>query len=258
MKIFTKLMSLMIAFVVCFGCLTACSFGSGNNVQPDEINPDEYVAKVDIKFATNDDKLKSAVDAMNSSAEICAKDGNIYVVTSSGVNTTFAKREYTLIDGMLYCRTNVEVSGLSVTETKKAEMGAENADKLISDVGAGASVGIEDFYAVDVAMYGERTSYTCSDAFDETKLSLASILSDDFSAIGATVTVTDVEYTLETEGEVPMSSVLSCSYSINLGGETYEITMRLYTSYDYKTPVSIVLPEKAEEFKTVSYSEIVG
>ena len=257
MKTLTKLMSLMLALAICFGCLTACNFGAGNE-QPDEIDGSEYVAKVEIKFATNDDKLKSAVDAMNSSAEICAKDGNFYVVTSSGVNTTFAKREYTLIDGMLYCKTKLEVSGLSVTETNRAEMNEENASKLISDVGAGASVGIEDFYVVDVVTYGDITSYTCSDPFDEAKLSLASIISDDFSAIGATVSVTDVEYTLETVDDLPISSVLSCSYSITLGGETYEITMRLYTSYDYKTPVSIVLPENAEEFKTVSYDEIVG
>ena len=54
-----------------------------------------------------------------------------------------------------------------------------------------------------------------------------------------------------------MGSALSVSFEININGKVYEVTMHVYTDYDYSADVSITLPTDSEGYETVSYDKII-
>ena len=255
-----RIISLLLALVICIGCLAACTpttGGEGDNQIEETPQSDNYVANVQIKFATNDNKMKTAVDAMSSSAVINVFGENVSVTTSAKVNDNSTTSSYVLFDGMLYNSTSLSLGEHTVSESKKAEFAGESKESFIADVSSTVRIDAADFYVVDISKNGDKTSYACSDAFDEAKTDLAGLVADRFEAIGATVTVSNIEYQLETEGERNISSILSCDYVITINGESYEITMRLYTSYDYDAPVAVTAPENADSYVSVSYDEIV-
>ena len=257
MRSLNKLTALLISLVIILGCLASCDNTAGTE-DPEDLQTDNYVATVQIKLATDDNKMKAAVDAMSSSSVINVSGDNLSIHTVSDANETKLDNSYTLIDGILYHSLVINVGEYTVAETKKAEFTAENKDKLIYDVGAGASIGVEDFYNVEASKFGDAYTYVCSDAFDELKESLVDLVSSRFESIGATVYIDNVDYQLESLNGRSSSSVLSCSYVIAMDGESYEITMRLYTSYDYDSEPQISLPENSDSFTLVSYEEIVG
>ena len=259
MKNTIRIISLLLALVICIGCFAACdkNGGNGDNVVEEVPQSDNYVADVQIKFATNDDKMKAAVDAMSSNATINVNGDNFDVYTSSKVNDNTATNKYTLVDGMLYYSASLSLGEHTVSENKKAEFAGADKEELIADITSTVRIDAGDFYVVDMTQNGDKVTYICSDAFEEAKADVASLVADRFAAIGATVAVSGIEYHLETEGERNVSSILSCDYVITLGGVDYEITMRLYTTYDYDATVAVCAPENADGYVSVPYSEII-
>ena len=259
MKNTIRIISLLLALLLCIGCFAACKPDpdNGNNSVDEIPQSDNYVANVQVKFATNDNKMKAAVDAMASNATINVWGDNFNVYTTSKVNDNTATNSYTLVDGMLYYSSSLSLGEHTVSENKKAEFTAADREQVISNLASTAKIDIGDFYVVDMTQNGNKSTYVCSDAFDEAKADVAAIVADRFAAIGATVAVGGIEYHLETEGERNLSSILSCDYIITLGGVDYEITMRLYTTYNYDTPTEVSAPENADSYVSVPYGEIV-
>ena len=259
MKNTIRIISLLLALVLCIGCFASCKTNpdNGNNSVDELPQSDNYVANVQIRFATNDEKMKAAVDAMTSNATINVYGDNFNVYTTSKVNDNTSTNSYTLVDEILYYSSSLSLGEHTVSENKKAEFTATDKEQVISDLASTAKIDIGDFYVVDMTKNGNKTSYVCSDAFDEAKAEVASVVADRFAAIGATVAVSGIEYHLETESERNVSSILSCDYIITLDGVNYEITMRLYTTYNYDATVEVSAPENADSYVSVPYSEIV-
>lgn len=280
MKSINKLLALLLALIFSLGSLASCEqLGIGGQlpVNPDgengensgneenggnsdiQIDPDRYVANVSIRFATNDDKMKTAVDAMASSAVINVDKENISVNTVSALNDTSIVNNYSLVGGVLYRGLLVSSGEYAASSYKKADVSDLSANKLLSDLGTGANIGISDFDIHDMSKSSGGYTYTCSDITDDARASLCGIVSSRFSSVNsATVTLEAVEYILETIGELNESSILSCHFTIVMNGVSYAITMRIYTEYDYTANPSISAPADADDYLQVDYSEVVG
>ena len=250
----TKIIALALSLFTVLSMLASCGFINNGGTR----DADSYTANVQIKFATNDDKMKSAIDSMNAFGVVLYDKGNINVSTTSASGDNQVENEYTYIGGILYHDYSVKVGDYSVSESKKALMDDLAREELVAKIGAGAGIGAEDFQNKTEEKLGKVTVYTCTDITDEAKATLDSVMSKRFASIGATVYLESADYIEEQIGGLVDNSVLTCSYVISLNGKSYEVTMRLYTTYDYDTPVEIVRPDNSESYQVVSGDEIIG
>ena len=252
MRSINKLTALLLSLILVAGALASCV---GPTV---DLQTDTYVASVTIEFATNDDKMKAAVDAMSGSVSTLYVSGeDMRIETSAEVNGISLSDNYVYFGGTLYHETRLTVDGKSAVTLEKAAMSAENRQQLISDVGAGASIEPTDFDVQEKDGEEGNYTYTCGGITGKAKDSLQSIFASKFSGLNATASLASAEFVLETENSRDKSSTLSCHFVIGMNGESYEITMHIYTDYDYEAVFGISAPEGSSSYKQVSYDEII-
>lgn len=250
-----KLVCLICCLAIALGCLASCDIidGLGNA----EINPNKYEASVRIVFATDDDKMKDAVDSLSSSSVILSDGENVSVLTTAGSDDARVTDSYRLFDGTLYHSLEIVYGDYSAESLEKAELNEIDKALLLNNVGPSADVDVTDFNTVEENGADGIYTYTCTDITDEARASLLEILASDFDSIGAEVRLTDVTYVLDTKNDIEIGSTLSCSLEITVDGATYLVTMRTYTEYDYSARVNITAPENADDYTSVSYEEII-
>ena len=248
------------AFLICIVLLAASLISCVNQDQGGntDLQTDKYIASVRIKYATNDAKMKAAVDALNATASTLKVDGDdVSIVTSASVNGISNTNEYTYVGGVLYQAKSLAVSDKTITVKERAAMTADQRSSLISKAGPGAGIGIGDFLDIEMNTYNNSDEYVCSNMLDESKESLRKIIAKSFEGVG-TVAIEDASYRLEMKGERNISSVLSCDLVINMDGVDYKVTMHLYYEYDYDAEFSILSPENADSYTEVSVDGIIG
>lgn len=251
MKAQNKLLALILTLALAVGMLASCD----QIMPPTDVTPDadSYTATVDIRFATNDAKMKSAIDAMNSSATIMRKGDDISVVTTSESDGILATESYILTGGMLFHSLSLKIGEAEQEVKQLAFVDDTNRAALIETLGAGAYIDAEDFESKSTN--GSTTS--CTDILEESRASLVNLMSKRFSAIGATVELGEVSLSVELDGELKTSTVLSCEYNISMGGESYSVIMRLYTDYNYKADVKVETPADASKYDSASLEDII-
>ena len=254
MKSFNKITSLLLLLVLSVGILASC----GDPAGPQPQQTDNYVANVEIRFATNDDAMKAAVDAMSSSkSTVYVTKDEMRIETSAEMNEISLTDNYVYFLGILYHENKITVNDQSYAEYKMATVGEADREKLLSDVGAGAGVDVSDFEIQDMTGDEKNAIYTCSNIKDDAKNSLQAIYASNFSALNATVELSGAEYTLETENGRDKSSTLSCHFVIDMDGKSYEITMHITTTYDYEAKFGISAPFNIDDYIEVGYDEII-
>ncbi len=263
MSFIKKLTAFLICMTVLCGCLVSCvNPDSGDNSGNDDQTPlqsDRYVATVKIKYATNDNKMKAAIDALGTPTTTLTVDGDdLKLVTSATLDDISTSNEYIYVGGVLYQTKSLTVSDKSVTVLESAAMSQDQLSSLISKAGPGAGIGIGDFLDFEINTYGDITEYNCGDMLDDSKESLRKIVAKGFDGIGAIVRIDSASYKLEIKNGRNHSSILSCDIIVTLDGVDHEITMHLYYDYDYDADVSISAPDNADEYTEVSVDKIIG
>ena len=251
MKATNKLLALILTLSMVVGVLASC-----NTINPpvtDERDPGTYTASVRVRFATNDDKMKDAIDALSSNATVLKKGNELSVTTLSETEDTSVSESYILSGGMLFHALLVKVGQYSLDEYKMAYVDDSEIESIAGAIGQGASIGADDF-ATTESVGGE---IVYSDILEESKASLVSIMSKKLSNIGAEITLTEASLSVINDGDFIISTVLSCSYEISLNGQVYSVIMRLYTDYDYTSDVVISVPEDAGKYEAASLDEII-
>ena len=222
--------------------------------KPAVLDPQKYEASVKIVFASNDENIKSALDAISTSSVIRRHGKLASVVTETETESMRISNEYTLVNGIIYHSLSAETADYSVTQLRCADFHDTDRYILSLNMGPGADITADDFDTVDV----RGANYVCQDMKEETKADIAADLTDRLSAIGATVAVKSASYNLTGNGELDTSAILSCNLEITLGGVVYEVTMRTYTNYNYEAQINIVAPANTDKYSKVSYQEIIG
>ena len=233
--------------------------GGDDNLES-EIDDGKYLMNVEISFATGDDKMKPAIDALDSSSSVITVDGeNIKIETLTALDSSSVKDSYVFVDGVLYRETVVSALGLTAAEYKKADARDLTRDKLYSDVGTAAQIGISDFLTRDMSKTANGYYFSCSNISDSSKDSLVNIFASRFSGVNeAAVILEGAEYTLETEGDRNTISTLSCHFVITMNGESYEITMHILSEYDYSSGAAVTHPEDSDKYTEADYSGVIG
>ena len=255
MKIQNRLLALLLTMALSVGVLASC-----NNIVPpvDETKKPDYTANVEIKFSSEDDKMKEAVAAMSSSAVILSKGEDISVVTTSVSDKANISESYLLSNGMLFHSLSAKIGDSQMESLRRARLGDTVREQVITSIGKGATINVKDFATVKNEEADDLTVYTCSEIFDESKASLVKIMSVKMANIGASVDISDVQLVVESRDGLTAKTTLTTDYVIALGGESYSVTMTVTTTYDYESEISIKFPGDTGAYELVELPEIIG
>ena len=231
----------------------------GNKEDDVELQSDYYAATVQIKYSTDDDKMKAAVEAMGApETSLIVMGDYLRLVTSASAGNASTSSEYTYLNGILYHASTITVGDKSLSSFKKAEMSESKRDILLSKAGAGANIDVGDFIEFDMSRSGKTVTFNCSQINDEAKKSLEAIMSSKFDGTSAMVKLNSASYVLNVENDRNVSSVLSCDFVITMNGEIYSITMELSCDYNYNAPLSITSPADLDKYVTTTVEDILG
>ena len=280
MSVMNKLLALLTCLVIICGCLVSCgnetpdtgneqegntnvenenNDGENNVVEePEELPCDKYVATVKIVYATTDWKMKEAIDAINNQTTLISVDGeNIKIESEVEIDDMSSASEYVCIDNKLYYSTTLSVGEIYASDYKVADVSENNKYDLLNKVGAGVSIGAEDFGTLEEYTSGKFSSSTCTGISDEAKASLSSLFSSKLALLGATVEIANATYYFETiDGRID-NSTLSCDFVILMDGQEYTITAHISYTYDYDAEVSITVPAEADKYTVTSLDNII-
>ncbi len=258
-----KLTALLSCLVILCGCFVSCVIpgggeGGGNN-NTGGLPSDKYVATIKVSYATEDEKLASAVSAMNNVVTTVTANGDDLKVSAvASLGGVTVNNEYVYIEDMLYYSITLGLADKSATDYKKSAMTDTDRDALLSKVGPGASIGVKDFLKFDKVKEDNLTTYTCSNMTGESKDSLAKVFASKLSAIGATAIVNSASYTLKLVDDRNSASTLSCDLTVTMDGAEYQLTVNIECEYDYDADTSVSAPQNADKYTEVTLSEIIG
>ena len=273
MSILNKLLALLTCLVIVCGLMVSCGGNTpsdgendGNsNVSDviggdnqDELSSDKYVATVKTVYATTDRKMKDAIDAIGTPITTISVDGDkIKIASDVEVDDMYSSTEYVCVDDTLYYSTTVGVGDLFASDYKKAPVGESGKIQLLNNIGAGASIGADDFADVETVTSGKLSTYTCTGINEDAKAGLHTIFASKFALLNATVEITSVSYYLETIDDRIDNSVLSCDFVITMDGQTYSLTAHIYYTYDYDALVEISAPADTSIYKETTLDDII-
>ena len=259
MKNITRLSALLLALVLTISCLSACDgFGNQGNSQADEnLQTDVYTVTTEIKFATDDNKMKDAVNGMNSTLVTNVDHDNFKIAVDAATGNASVNNEYILVDGVLYHAISLTLGEFTSNSYKKATFDVAEKEDILYNYGA-ASLDIDYFLTQDLYEGANSKTYTCTDINDEALKGLDAMYSARLSSLGGSVEIANVEYIVEYASGRVTSSTLSISFVISIDGTSYTVIMRQYSGYDYTNQQSVTAPENADSYTEVSYEDIIG
>ena len=258
-----KLTALLSCLVILCGCFVSCVVPDGGeqggNNNTGGLPSDKYVATINISYETDDEKLATAVSAMNNVVTTVTANGDdLKISSNANLGGITVNNEYVYIGDMLYYSVTLALTNKGATDYKKAPMTDDDRDALLSKIGPGASVGVNDFLKFDKVKTDNVITYTCSNMTRESKDSLAKVLSSKLSTLGATVTVNSASYNLKLVDDRNSESTLSCDLTVTMDGAEYQLTVNIECEYDYDADTAVSAPQTADKYTEVSLSDIIG
>ena len=263
MKLIIRILSLMLATVLALSSFASCDIlmGKPEDVIADaeaELAKAPYTADIDIEFSTDDPDMQSVISEIRDMHVSLSVNGDDATVsTRISMSDTTVEVDCTFLDEMVYRKDYVKVGNRSGTIYRKAYASDADVKILTEDAAPGSEIDYFDFETVEMQTSGEIKLITCTDVKHESLESIKELLADSLDISSDAISVSELEYIIRIKDGKYDGIYFTCTYSIGISGEVYDVTLRMVTSYDYTTPVEISVPEDTSEYNNVALEEII-
>ena len=263
MKITKRLTALLLTLTIAL-TLTACATGGGTpsgEVLADAdkaLADNSYTARVSIIYASENEEMAAAIEALNTSSITIKKNKDAKELTLTTEVGGFTMTKSYVTSGTVLYHTSIATLGeATVTVKEKATVTAVEALFLRMKLGSAAILNTSDFSVINITKGTAATTVSCSSINADSLEALEGSLTKSLNAIGAESEVTAVNLSATVKDGRYVQSTLTATLEITLGEASYTITLTEITDYTYSDNVVITLPENPDEYTTVSYDEIV-
>ncbi len=270
-----RLIALIVALTLCFGCLFSCNNGADtddtnipndtpvvdtNDKTEENLQKETYKISVRVAFASDDEAMRAAIRKLNNpqgTATVIEVDKDNFRITSeAGVGGYNVSKTYTLVDGRLYHHSVIKSESQIASVREVTSLNDTDRDYLLVTRGEGAGIDISDFAMISFNKIQDGRCYECSNINEESARSLEKLFEAGFNAAEATIRLDSATYKLEIVKERNASSTLSCNFVVTMNDTDYTITMRMYYTYDYDAQISISAPTDADKYVEIPYTDI--
>ena len=197
-----------------------------------------YTMRTAVQYESTDAKMAEAIASFTNPAVLTEVNGD-----SFRISMLFEKdgREngviYTYVDGVLY----TELDELGVT-TKTSETVTDlDKNTLRSELGAGATLSVDDFESAKAVTANGESLITCTDIKDEPLDSLVEALADQMPE-GTVVAIKDTSLIITISDGLYKNILLTCSYVITTADAVYTLDMTYVSEFTYGDVDEITAP----------------
>ena len=258
-----RTLSLLLVLTLIVSVFTSCELILGNDpvklvAAADEANKTtDYTVNTTVIFTTDDEDMKAAVASVGDVSTSFSKSGHS---SRSNVSVVLGdlkiEKEYLISSGVLYYTHTETGAGTVNTVKEKVNLNAEERANVYADLAIDAPLSVDDFSNVKLESSKNVHLITCKTMKSESNADMINFVSSSLGLEGATVWITDSQLVIRLVDGKYNGEYLSISYSVILGGVTYDLCMQLSREYDVTTPVSINAPVDVQDYVLKTYTEL--
>lgn len=267
MKATKKLLVLILVLSLVIGALSSCDLiGQGAELDAEAIIKDAeaalattaYTATVSTTMTAKDSAFQEKVDSITKSDTTVSYDGDNFKLRSEmAIDDISVVTICTAVDGVIYVERNATVGEASATEKKMSALKADEVNALLASLGAGASVGYDDFTVFMAEGTENDATVSCTEPKDGVLSDAEAVLASSLGA-DASVMLKDLYLLASVEDGKITASTLTYVFTLGMGTEMFTVLASVITEYSYGNTVVISAPLDADEYKTVSLENLFG
>ena len=198
-----------------------------------------YTVNSTVEYTSTDEGMSAMIKSFSSPTIKVTVDGDKFRAQMDVKNGDVSNYvTITYVDGFLY--TQWMENGKAVNN--KEEYTAEDKAALVTKLGSGADINVDDFNNVSASHKKGVDTISCDGIKAESLGTLVTMLEEQFTSLDAKIEIKDATLTMNIEDGKYTSSTLTCEYYITTSIDCYVINMTYTTEYDYESGAVISSP----------------
>ena len=261
-----KILALVLAVVMAVSMLASCELLEGEvtaeevlKAASEALESAPYSATSTTVIDAKDPDLAAKLEGVSNAGITYSVNGSDFTARMSvSVSGIEVKRTYTVVDGILYNESIIEIEDDQTVIKKKAEIDETELSGILAEIGAGAELTYEDFETVELSGSRKNCTVVCTKAKAASLSGADEILGSALLDADVELTLRDATLTLVIKDGKYESVTLAYSYYIENENGIYNMTAELKTTYDYSTEVAVSAPQDAEVYVSTSYENAMN
>ncbi len=247
---------LALVLVVCMFTLTSCEEDAKTLLEnaAKALTETPYIMTMKLDFTSDNAEVNEVLGMMNMEIPVTIDGENLYMDMSVDVMGQSVSTKMTLVDKVLY----YDISLAGISQKMKATLSDSELAEFMGKQSVEMPIDYSQFAELTAEVKDGKTIITCSGITDEGKKALNDEMAATLEALGGSVELENLSYTLTLEDGKFEAMDLSCTYTVSIEGETVSTTMNMGTTFKYEDVDPITVPADADSYSSVDYGSMLG
>ncbi len=250
-----KFLALMMTLAMMCGMLVSCDNAQSlidKAIAAMEKEP--YAMTMKMNFECDNEELNEMFSLMNLEVPATVDGENIALDMSMDLMGYTIGIDVIVADKVMYY--NMDMMGEIIK--MKSTMNEEQYQEFMANNNTEMAVKPEDFGKLTVETKDGKKYISCDEISEDALKVLNDIMVDALADVDGEATVSDIAYTITLNNGKYESMDMTCTYSITVAGETFNVTFDMSAVFSYDNVAEITAPADADAYEEVSYSDLMG
>ncbi len=213
-----------------------------------------YTMVISMNYDCDDATLAETLKAISMEIPVTVSGNDMHMSLSMDMMGYAITSEMTMVDKVLY--QNVSIAGEA--QKSKCTLTEEQIKDFMSESGTSLPVDYTSFENLTMEEKDGKQVITCTGITDAGKALLNDNIASSIGDTGAEAAIDNLSYIITLKDGKYESIALTCTYTMNVEGQSYTISMDMGTAFQYENVEKIVAPADAADYTEVQYSDIMG
>ncbi len=213
-----------------------------------------YTMTMKMDFSSDNAEMNSVFEMMNLEIPVHIDGDNLAMDMSMEIMEQTITTKMSIVDKVLYY--DIQAAGL--TQKLKANLSDEQLKEFWNDQSLEMPVDYSQFAEFKSEKKGDKTVISCTGITDEGKKALNDEMASALEGLGGSAEMDDLSYTITIDDGKYESMALSCTYTVEVAGQSTTVTMNMRADISYDNVPAITVPADADSYTSVNFDDIMN
>ena len=217
------------------------------------LEKEPYAMTMKINFECDNPELNRIFSLMNIEVPTTVDGKNMAMDMSMDTMGYTSDIKVIVADMVMYYNINMLGQNIkmksSINETQYQEFMEKNNTEMMINPG--------DFAELTVEKKDGKKYIACGEISDEGVKELNDMMKKSLADINGKATISDITYGVTLNKGKYESMDMACVYSVTVGGETSNVTLKLNAKFSYDNIAKITAPADSDQYEEVSFSDLM-